>query len=107
MPHLDTQVDIDSLALLKFKDFVPQRKAPRTWKSRGEFEPLSFALQEANAWILHHPDIELLNVETVVLPNVHDKREEGSEDPDFQIIGGASINWNQFFRIWYIERKAS
>lgn len=106
MPHFDTHTDIGTLALLKFKDFIPEQKTPSTWKSRGQYEPLSYALQTANTWILQQPDIELLNVETVVLPNIHNIKEEGSQDPDLFIGGGMSTSWHQFFRVWYIERNS-
>lgn len=108
MHNVDSHIDFDSLTLLKFKDFVPgQRGKKSVWTNRKETEPLNYALQDANEWILQHPEIEILNVETVVLPNIHSTKEEGSEDPDLLIIGGTSVAWHQFFRIWYMERKTT
>lgn len=108
MHDFDSRVDFDSLTLLKYKDFVPEQVGPKSiWTNRREIEPLQYALQDANAWILDHPEIEILNVETVTLPNIHSKWEDGSEDPDLLVTGGASAAWNQFFRIWYMERKTT
>lgn len=42
--------------------------------------------------------VRLINVETVVLPNIWS--EEGTQDPELQIAGGYG-SWNQFVRVWY------
>lgn len=108
MPDFDSRIDMDTLTLLKFKDFVPgQRGKKSVWTSRRQTEPLRYALEDANAWIIQHPNVEIINVETVVLPNMHTDREEGSVDSDLMIVGGASATWHQFFRIWYLEQKAT
>lgn len=102
----DTGHDINNLTVLKYKDFVPNRKSYNIWTGRGKYEPLTSALQGANEWITANPDIELLNIETVVLPNIHEPKEEGSEDVELKHEASLSARWHQFFRVWYIERSS-
>jgi hypothetical protein len=90
--------------MLVFRDFVPrQLQAPRLGLSakalQGEFESLESALAAANAW-LAGAGVEVVNVETVVLPNLWNNWEEGSQDP---VLGGSSgaMYWHQFIRVWY------
>jgi hypothetical protein len=81
---------------LAFKDFKPEIKEKGFFKTT--YESLNAALQRANDWIgTENP--EVLNVETVVLPNLH--KEEGSEDPDLYSRGDFPTSWHQFVRVWY------
>ena len=102
MHELDPE--IDQLSLLKFKDFVPNQKSYNIWTGRSKIEPLSYALQDANSWIARHPNIELINIETVVLPNIHSSKEEGSQDPELRHDASMAVNWYQFIRVWYIQK---
>ncbi|HEY1172665.1 MAG TPA: hypothetical protein VGH19_14950 [Verrucomicrobiae bacterium] len=82
---------------IAFQDFTP------TYETKGFFssttyEPLQDCLQRANEWIeAENPNI--INIETVVLPNLWNKGEEGSEDPS--LFSGDYSSWHQFIRIWY------
>lgn len=94
------------LTLLKFQDFVPKQISKNLWTGRGEYRSLLDSLQEANQWIIQHPEINLINVETVVLPSIHSEKEEGSQDPELMVsTGGISQPWHQFIRVWYLEKK--
>lgn len=104
MHELDPHINLSPLTVLQFKDFVPERKGHNIWTGRGKYEPLTYAMQAANTWITANPHIDLLNVETVVLPNIHSSQEEGSEDAELMISAGAGVTWHQFFRVWYIQR---
>ena len=91
--------------MLAFKDFVPrQLRAPRLGFSsealQGDYETLDAALTAANAW-LREAGVEVVNVETVVLPNLWSSYEHGSADPALGSTG--SPIWNQFIRVWYRE----
>ena len=46
-----------------------------------------------------HPDV--LNVETVVLPNIWSPYEEGSADVALGTSGEMPSHWHQFIRCWY------
>jgi hypothetical protein len=45
----------------------------------------------------------VLNVETVVLPNIWSRFEEGSRDPALGISGDSPSHWHQFIRVWFEE----
>jgi hypothetical protein len=78
------------LKLLKEEDFSPAAKAQ-------EFQT---CLDHANQWI-KDGNIEVVNIETVVLPNIHDELEEGSMDTNLDTLGDTTSSWNQFVRVWY------
>ena len=85
---------------LAFKDFKPEIKEKGGFFKRTTYESLNAALQRANDWIgAENPHV--LNIETVVLPNLH--IEEGSEDPDLCSNDDFPTFWHQFVRVWYKE----
>lgn len=81
---------------LAFKDFKPEIKQKGFFSNT--YESFQNSLQRANDWISAEQP-EVLNVETVVLPNLH--QEEGSEDPDLHSRGDFTTTWNQFVRVWF------
>ena len=85
---------------IAFQDFVPTFTKARSFLAAPDFEPLEQTLSRANAWIAEE-GVTVINVETVVLPNMHSARESGSEDPDIVISGERSSRWYQFIRVWY------
>src|SRR5207244_919451 len=93
-------------AMIRFRDFVPkQLHAPHfglsTSSLQGEYETLESALAAANEW-RQREGIRVLNLETVVLPNMWAGWEQGSTDPVLGPASGAPL-WYQFIRIWYEE----
>jgi hypothetical protein len=90
--------------MLAYQDFVPkQLKAPHFGLStdalQGSYETLDTALAAANQWVRER-GVTIVNVETVVLPNLWANWEQGSADP----VLGAGTNsplWYQFIRVWY------
>ncbi len=84
---------------ISFKDFVPAKKKGGLFKS-GSVQHLDEVIQEMNKW-LGEVNPEVVNVETVVLPNIHDKAEEGSEDTELWTGGESSSHWYQVIRLWY------
>jgi hypothetical protein len=89
-------------AMIAYRDFLPrQLKAPRLsfdlGDMRGEYEHFDAAVAAANEWI-SESDARIINVETVVLPNVWSPY-EGPEDA--ALAAGESAIWNQFLRVWY------
>ena len=103
---LDHEIDVSPMSLLKCEDFVPRQVGkPSPWTGRGAYQSFTQALQAANAWIIAHPLIDVINVETVVLPSLHAPKEEGSQDPELMAsTGGMPQAWHQFIRVWYVER---
>ena len=87
--------------MLKYKDFVPrQLKAPGVF-DQGEHESFDHAVEAANQWISSN-SIQLISLETVVLPNIWSRWEEGSSDASIG-TGEAPSRWHQFLRCWYRE----
>jgi hypothetical protein len=58
------------------------------------------AVAAANSWIKEY-DIKIVNVETVVLPNIWSRYEEGPTDVALGTSGEMPSHWHQFVRVWY------
>jgi hypothetical protein len=86
--------------MLRYHDFVPKQTKQAAWFSPAEYQSLDAALAEANLWIKEN-EIRVLNVETVVLPNIWSQFEEGSSDPALGASGESPSHWHQFIRVWY------
>lgn len=86
--------------MLRFKDFVPRMLAEPGLFKAGEYESLEEALAAANDWIKQN-EIDVKNVETVVLPNIWSRWEEGSRDTSLGTSGDSPSRWHQFLRVWY------
>lgn len=87
--------------MITFKDFVPEvKKGPNIWGKR-EMEALEETQKKMNEWMEREKNIKILSIETVVLPNIHSKMEEGSTDPELKIRNEEVGKWYQFFRVWY------
>ncbi|WP_258103189.1 hypothetical protein [Marinoscillum sp. MHG1-6] len=83
------------------KDFVPEKTKGGMFKS-GKIQNFDEVLSTLNAWI-NQNNIKVINVETVVLPNIHDSEEEGSHDTELWTGGESSSQWYQLLRVWYEE----
>lgn len=88
--------------MIKFNDFVPELEDKGGLFRKVSFEEFEHAVQRANEWITENK-IDVLNVETVVLPNIHSRFEEGSTDVQLKASGTAQTDWHQFIRVWYRE----
>lgn len=84
--------------MIQFKDFVPEIKK-RLFLS-NDIEDLSVALERMNDWLRKNEQYQIINIETVVLPNMHSRNEEGSIDPELSFAEYNPV-WYQFFRVWY------
>jgi hypothetical protein len=86
--------------VIQFKDFVPKMiSAPSLFKS-GEYETFEEALVAANKWVKEY-DIKIVSMETVVLPNIWSRWEEGSTDVALGTSGEMPSQWHQIIRCWY------
>jgi hypothetical protein len=86
--------------MIAFRDFVPSQLAAPALMKPGTYESLEQVLTAANAWI-DSQNIDVLNVETVVLPNLWTPHSGGSADPNRVLQPGFAEAWNQFIRVWY------
>ncbi len=91
---------------MRFQDFAPQRSEAMTRflglsipsaQIVGSFEECVAA---ARAWVEQN-EVEVINVETVVLPNIYRSGEEGTSDPELRTSGDMHSRWYQFVRVWY------
>ena len=85
--------------MIDFIDFVPEFTEEGLF-CKSTFEGIRAALTNANKWIEKN-NIDVINVETVVLPNIHRKHEDGSEDGSLRTLGKSGSDWHQFIRVWY------
>ncbi|TNE49286.1 MAG: hypothetical protein EP343_12270 [Deltaproteobacteria bacterium] len=86
--------------MILFADFEPREVSSGGFFKVAEHESLGKVLQDVNDWI-EKENIDVVNIETVVLPNIHNTGEEGTTDPSIRTSGEMSAYWYQFFRVWY------
>ena len=82
-----------------FKDFAPPQLSEGTFFSGPSFATFSVAVETANAWI-RETGVQVVHLETVVLPGIWNENEEGTEDGRLA-VGGDTGGWYQFVRVWY------
>jgi hypothetical protein len=78
---------------IQFEDFFPGIKSKGFW-STTKYASVSETLAQANRWVTHNR-IEVLNIETVVLPVVSSSSAKGA------IVTLQQANWCQIIRIWH------
>lgn len=95
--------------MLAYYDFVPHYRILKeaTWFAKDVVEVRSFsdAVAAAAKWIDEYL-IKVVQVETVVLPNMWTVGELGSSDPVLSVIENdgdrrLETRWFQFVRVWY------
>ncbi len=86
--------------MLRYKDFVPTQIAAPGIFEAGKHESFEAAVVAANQW-LQESDVRLISIETVVLPNIWSKWEEGTVDASIGTSGDSPSRWHQFLRCWY------
>ena len=86
--------------MIAFIDFVPEVKQEARLFRAATMESLQSSLERANKWIVEN-NIQVLNVETVLMPNIHNRHEEGSQDTNLATPGELYSHWYQFIRVWY------
>lgn len=79
-----------------YKDFFPVMLKSGFFSN--EYESLAATVTRANEWI-QSSAVRVLNVETVVLPNV--KNEEKASEAGLRTSGEMSSFWFQVVRVWY------
>jgi hypothetical protein len=87
--------------MIKYQDFAPQMLTPPGFLTFATYEPLQVAVDAANAWIKEH-QVRVFNVETLLLPNIWNRFEEGPSDPAL-CTGADMTQWHQVVRVWYEE----
>ena len=88
---------------LFFQDFVPSMLSDYSFFKVAEYETFEAAVAAANAWLQEEP-VVLVHLETVVLPNIWSKHEEGTTDGSLGTSSASTSHWHQFLRVWYRRR---
>ena len=88
--------------MIRYRDFVPQMLAAPGLFRAGEYESFESALAAANQWIADQ-NVRVIGIETVVLPNIWSRFEEGPNDVALGTSGEMPSHWHQFIRCWYEE----
>jgi len=84
--------------MIAYEDFIPQQTSGPGFFTSAQYESFDEALKAANSFVVGR-ELNVLNVETVVLPNVWN--EEGTTDASIRTSGDVSSTWHQFIRVWY------
>lgn len=89
--------------MIRYRDFAPNRIKGGLLHS-DRYERFDQAVAAANAW-LDSAQVNVVTIETVVLPNVWSDDEEGTSDSQLETAEAmTSVNeWYQFVRVWYRE----
>ena len=85
--------------MLKYRDFIPEDQS-RLLNPTRSYEHFDSLVDRANAWTRAR-GIEVINAETIVLPNIRPKK--SSESPGSAVSCAGLTNWAQILRIWYQE----
>jgi len=86
--------------MIKHIDFTPKITKKGGFFRSDQIENFETSVNQMNEWIeTNKPDI--INIETVVLPNIHDFDEEGSEDTMLRTGREGISHWYQLIRLWY------
>ena len=86
--------------MIRFQDFLPRLLRPPGFLTSAEYDTFEQAVDAANQWVAHY-GVKVLNMETVVLPNITNSGEQGSTDAHLRTYGETSSYWYQFVRVWY------
>ena len=81
-------------------DFVAEQLRRGALFQAATHESFSAAKAKMNEWLSRN-EVEIVNVETVVLPSLHSPREEGSEDVAINVNAEFLTTFSQFIRVWY------
>jgi hypothetical protein len=86
--------------MIKYQDFAPQMLTPPGFLKLATYEPFQVAVDAANLWIKEH-EARVFNIETLLLPNIWSRYEEGTSDPALGTSGESPTQWHQVVRVWY------
>ena len=86
--------------MIRYRDFVPRMLRPAGLFQPAEHEEMEVANNEADQFI-KETGKRLIKIETVVLPTIWSRFEEGPSDPALGTSGESPSHWHQFIRVWY------
>ena len=90
------------MQVIKYRDFLPEERARGGLFGGVDFSDFDTCVAAMNTW-LAESGVDLIRIETVVLPNIHSIEEEGTTDTELH--ASAHTMWYQFLRLWYREES--
>lgn len=84
---------------IKYRDFLPDESEPGFFGG-VDFSSFDSTVAAMNQWLSEN-SVEVLRMETVVLPNIHNPGEGGPDDSELH--SSKYVRWYQFVRLWYRE----
>ena len=85
--------------MIAFKDFVSQQIRKQGFIKPPAWETIAQAVAAANEWI-REQELAVINVETVVAPDLYSKNAR-SHSGRLTSVGGSAPGLSQFVRVWY------
>jgi hypothetical protein len=89
--------------MLQYRDFVPELSVI-TPDGQEIYASFDDAVRAARAWLASNP-VRVLQIETVVLPNIWKEGEGGPSDPSLKTSPRST--WHQFVRVWFDDEQGS
>lgn len=91
-----------SVPRIEFRDFAPAFAKSRVIGEPGLCDDFASAVEAANQWI-HDQQIDVVNIETVLLPDMHARGGTGEGQLFVSTVSGGY--WYQFVRIWFRGKR--
>ena len=88
------------MGTIMYRDFLPE-ETPRGGLFGGvDLESFDSCVKAMNQWLADNT-VNVLHIETVNLPNIHNVNEDGPTDTELH--ASSHTVWYQFVRLWYSE----
>jgi len=81
-----------------YRDFLPQERRRGGLFGGVDYSSFDSCVEAMNQWLEENP-VDVIHMETVNLPNIHNITEDGSTDTELHASGHTV--WYQFVRLWY------
>ena len=107
LKDLSAVEELSAVSEIKMKDFIPEViKKGKTIFNPEESEGVDSLLQKVNIWLKANPDLQIINIETVILPSLYQRRTDGDSQQNSLLIVSETSYYNyQIIRVWYRERN--
>ncbi len=85
---------------IHFIDFEPKPLESSFWKG-AKYESMEVTLKRVNEWIRKNYNRTIINVETVILPNIYKKDVATTVEVQSYYTNGHVVHSFQVIRVWY------
>jgi hypothetical protein len=88
------------MSTIEYRDFLPEETHRSGLFGGVEYSGFDSCVASMNRWIEDNA-VNIIRIETVTLPNIHNVAEEGSTDTELHAT--SHTMWYQFVRLWYTK----